>query len=342
MSEDYIIRPYQEGDEQGIVDLLKLTFPNWSSKSNAVDYWRWKYCSPPLGAIVSVAIHKDNIVSVTHDVFQRIKLGDTEYTCLYGDDAATHPDHQGKGVFRRLNNLNDSLQDNSRTIISYNVPTHPAFTKAPQKNEVYLPHNLTHYIKVVNPKAYVKNKNLKYSKFTEYGLGFTKGLGNLRATYNKRVSKDENLRIIEPKGFDDSLDSIWKEVSASLNFGVVRDSKYLEWRYGDPRAGRFLLREAFDSDTPVGFSVAEITGEGENTEGYIMEVLTNPRKLNVAYELTHELLLSLESLGVNTIHYRTMEEYPTNEVLSKLGFVTIPFQPKFLLKIIMKNVQSQF
>ena len=52
MKREYFVRPYQPGDEEGLVELLDLVFAPWPDRDlrcTAVEHWRWKYLDNPFG-----------------------------------------------------------------------------------------------------------------------------------------------------------------------------------------------------------------------------------------------------------------------------------------------------
>jgi len=64
MSEDIEMRPYRDGDEEGIVELLQLSFPFWAKRENALQTWKWKFVNNPLNIMVPVALKRGKVIGV--------------------------------------------------------------------------------------------------------------------------------------------------------------------------------------------------------------------------------------------------------------------------------------
>lgn len=96
------IREAKESDIGEIIKLLKSSLgESLMPKSEA--YWRWKHVENPFG--VSPALlcwDKDVLIGVR--AFMRWKWRNHErtYRALRAVDTATHPDYQGKGIFKKL------------------------------------------------------------------------------------------------------------------------------------------------------------------------------------------------------------------------------------------------
>lgn len=96
------IRNAIESDIPQIVSLLKLSLgESLMPKSEA--YWRWKHIDNPFGpSPVLLAEEDGQIIGVR--AFMRWEWTDGKkiYKAIRAVDTATHPDHQGKGIFKML------------------------------------------------------------------------------------------------------------------------------------------------------------------------------------------------------------------------------------------------
>src|SRR4030043_199486 len=79
LEKEYSVRPFQPGDEEGIVELLELVFDGWPRFGllcSPLEHWKWKYLNNPLWKnqiIVGVSDHR--IISCVHYPSLRIKIG---------------------------------------------------------------------------------------------------------------------------------------------------------------------------------------------------------------------------------------------------------------------------
>lgn len=96
------IRTATEADIPAIVNLLKLSLGE-GLMPKSIDYWLWKHRLNPFGeSPVLTCWEQGTLIGVR--AFMRwdwISSGKT-YKALRAVDTATHPDHQGKGIFKKL------------------------------------------------------------------------------------------------------------------------------------------------------------------------------------------------------------------------------------------------
>ncbi|MFQ6077489.1 MAG: GNAT family N-acetyltransferase, partial [Candidatus Bathyarchaeia archaeon] len=99
-------RPYQEGDEKGIVELLNLVWDGWPHLDldcSPLEHWRWKYKANPIKKrFIMVAESDGRIIGCHHSIPVHIKVGDETLFCTTGADLAVHPGYRGLVVYRKL------------------------------------------------------------------------------------------------------------------------------------------------------------------------------------------------------------------------------------------------
>lgn len=96
------IRTATDSDIPSIVELLKLSLGE-SLMPKSETYWRWKHIENPFGrSPVLIAEADDKLVGVRAFMRWRWRNGDNIYSAVRAVDTATHPDYQGKGIFKKL------------------------------------------------------------------------------------------------------------------------------------------------------------------------------------------------------------------------------------------------
>lgn len=96
------IREANSDDIPGILKVLKRSLGETSSqKTEAI--WRYKHIDNPFGkSLVLIAIQNEIIIGVRAFMRWNWQLGDKNFTAFRAVDTATDPDHQGKGIFKKL------------------------------------------------------------------------------------------------------------------------------------------------------------------------------------------------------------------------------------------------
>jgi len=147
-----ITRHATEADIPNIVNLLKVSLGEaLLEKSEA--YWRWKHLENPFGeSPVLLSLDGERIVGVRAFMQWQWKYGDKIFRSIRAVDTATHPNYQGKGIFKKLTlALLDDCRREGIDLV-YNTPnssSKPGYLKMGWKEAGQLPINFA----VRNPFA---------------------------------------------------------------------------------------------------------------------------------------------------------------------------------------------
>lgn len=96
------IREATHNDIPQILTVLKASLGETSSKKTE-EVWNFKHVDNPFGkSLVLVAEEDGEIIGVRAFMRWRWQKGDQTYSAFRAVDTATHPDHQGKGIFKKL------------------------------------------------------------------------------------------------------------------------------------------------------------------------------------------------------------------------------------------------
>jgi N-acetylglutamate synthase-like GNAT family acetyltransferase len=116
------IRQATEADIPQIVGLLKTGLGE-SLLPKSESYWRWKHIDNPFGpSPVLLAFENDKLVGVRAFMRWEWQMGGQVMRAVRAVDTVTHPDHQGKGIFRKLTlSLLDACKDAGVGLV-FNTP----------------------------------------------------------------------------------------------------------------------------------------------------------------------------------------------------------------------------
>lgn len=96
------VREALESDIPNIIEVLKASLGEVSSRKTQ-EVWEFKHVKNPFGkSLVLLAIIENEIVGVRAFMKWKWQLGEKEFIACRAVDTATHPAHQGKGIFKKL------------------------------------------------------------------------------------------------------------------------------------------------------------------------------------------------------------------------------------------------
>lgn len=99
---DYQIRRMTAEDEPAVLDLMRVSLGEGSIPRTAA-YWWWKHGLNPFGTSpVLVAEANGGLVGLRAFMRWTWAIGTRRYSAVRAVDTATHPNHRGQGIFKRL------------------------------------------------------------------------------------------------------------------------------------------------------------------------------------------------------------------------------------------------
>ncbi|SFN73819.1 GNAT family N-acetyltransferase [Salegentibacter flavus] len=233
-----IIREATHSDIPQILNVLKASLGETSSKKTEA-VWRFKHIKNPFGeSLVLVAEENNEIVGVRAFMRWRWQRGEQVYSAFRAVDTATHPDHQGKGIFKKLTLKALEIGKERGDDFVFNTPntqSKPGYLKMGweevDKLKIQLrPLNLLQF----------KNKELEYET-----SGKEVAISELMNTYFEQLKTSD--RLFTPK---DIAYIKWRYLHNPLqNYVVIFDREYFIAGYVKERKkfNEFRVSEAIIS-----------------------------------------------------------------------------------------------
>lgn len=152
-----IIRPSTTSDVPKIINLLKLSLGE-SLMPKSEEYWNWKHVQNPFGSSpVLVAEEDGQLIGVRAFMRWEWQCGNQKLEAVRAVDTATHPDHQGKGIFKKLTIALLDYCEREGIDFVFNTPngkSKPGYLKMGWQSAGKLPVRLT----FVRPFSMIKNR----------------------------------------------------------------------------------------------------------------------------------------------------------------------------------------
>jgi hypothetical protein len=190
-------RLYQDGDEHKIVRLFEKVF----DRKMTIGEWRWKYLGGEKGRVYSsLAIDDGSGEAIAHygGVMHRMVFRGKEMYGLAIGDVMVHPGFRGLRLFKRVASLLPQVSSEDGIRMGYGFPNDRA---------MLLPEKLGLYERIEELREAVKEAEFHRGPF--------------RYLY----------KLFPLDYSDERIDDLWEASGGWHTLSVIRDRRYLVWRY---------------------------------------------------------------------------------------------------------------
>jgi hypothetical protein len=129
---------------------------------------------------------------------------------------------------------------------------------------------------------------------------------------------------------DEAIDGFCLEALRPFRLGLLRNHRYLNWRYADPRGGGGTLLLARRGSEVVGLTALRVS----NGVAYVAELLVLPGQNDVAGALAAECLSRARSAGVEKARCWLPQLHPYREVVVAAGFSRVKETRAFTYEVL--------
>jgi hypothetical protein len=235
------IRRYRPGDERGILRLFRSTFRQRKSLSR----WRWEFLESPYGKTNITLLVSDTTGIVGHygGIVIRFNYEGAVIPAAQIVDVMIHPACRGRAAVERLVHAcaETSRNDGIKFLYGFNE------TVVARSNQRFFGAALVPVSEWVHDIA--------------------------RSRAGCEPIEDDP--VVRPVArLDDQGDALWERLRGRYPYAVVRDGRYLNWRYSRRSDRKYVLWQAANpsSGQIVGLAVLG----GTRSDGLILELLTDP------------------------------------------------------------------
>jgi len=322
---DWRMKQYSPGDREGVHQLRTVVYGETFSE----DDWVWKFERSHLRpARIYLAESEGMIVGLRIFTYREVKVLDEVWPSIVTVDGMVHPDFQRRGIWSSLMREGIERLRAEGIDIALSFPgthrhTYAGFLKLGWSDVGPVP-------MLVKPlrlggflSRYVRSQRVQTSanRFSRFLAGTHR---------SRRSSKIGGLTIERIQSFDGRFDWLWEQVSPQAKASLVRDQKYLNYRYSDRPGEIYAQFAACRGKDLEGYIVVRRSLEMFGLSiGLIMDMGTTGGA-DVARSLVDEAVRYLDGQEVDAIGCLMVKHSPNYGVLRRAGFFPVPsrFNPR--------------
>ena len=230
--ENAVIRKYIKGDSTGISEFMKRCFlknNRFEVRSHEPEYYKWKYETNPYAEPVAwVAESNKHIVGLMSAVPRMLWIHGREVLVAESGDTFVDPDYRGGNLFFKLAQKVYSDCDKRGFNFICGIPnpvSYPVITEILMYKPLFMCKSL---VRPLNFDTVIQKKMRINTASKLLGTGLKKFYNTIWS-----INKDDSVFIKQAENADNAFNQLWEKNSLFLNYGFVKDSKYIKWRFFD-------------------------------------------------------------------------------------------------------------
>lgn len=263
--EQFTIRPYRPADQPAVLAMWAEVF----GKQLPEPLWRWKYVENPFGYRILLSV-KDTgeILAFFGGIPYSANWDGRTTEIIQLMDIMSHPRYRGAGFF-------------IRTVLAF-IESYTGIDKAPL---LYGFPGKQHFE--------IGEKYLQYSRLKDGAAYLVAGTGDGIGALSG------SLFCVEPVSrVDESFDRLWEACRGDYPMSVIRDGRFLQWRFLDHPLNQYEIWRCWNSSKErlAGYAVTSV----KDGDVVIVDWLSAPEQQTVAGFLSR-LKASYHERGIKRI-----------------------------------------
>jgi N-acetylglutamate synthase-like GNAT family acetyltransferase len=298
MKEEITIRPAAESDIEHIIDLLKSSLGE-GLIPRVEEYWRWKHQYNPFGISPTLlAEHEGKVVGLRTFMRWTWVRNGNPVPAVRAVDTATHPQWQGKGIFKRLTlNLLERMREEGVEFV-FNTP-----------NEFSMPGYLKMgWKKVGRPTIWIR-PNLSRTARTWLS----------KSSNGKEFAGEFECYSAEEVLSSPEVELLLQSRKSEGRLSTALSPKYLMWRYVEVPMFQYHATARWNGSASA-LVVFRLHSRGRLRELRICEILAAPSATHDASDLITELVRRFKPDLASAMAARRTTEH---KVVVRAGFLPV-------------------
>jgi hypothetical protein len=310
---------YRASDRAEVFDFVRAMF-SADDSARILAQWAWKYDSNPFNRPEGPTVYLVRVGSklVSQIAAFRLPMWIAGIQCMaeHRGEQVVHPDYRRQKLWQRV-----KLRHSSDTPIAFawagEISTRSAMGGG------WLPGPMTPLIRVLDAGPLIER--FTHSRLLgSIGTGASTAARLAGAPMRRWRSSQLGVRV-RLDAFDDSVDALWARARRTDKAMVVRDHRYLNWRYCKRPDASYMLFGIKRQSELTGFLVARATTTRGVRTGHLVDFLVAEGSSDVLSVLIDDALDEFQANGVAAVRCYATDPGARN-ALFRHGF--IPLRPR--------------
>lgn len=286
------IRPYRDGDEAQLVALFASVF------GRAIDeaHWRWKLAhATPQVPNVLLAMSGERPVFQYAGIPTVFSLRGARAHAMVSVDTMTAPDFRRRGLLTRVATEAYQCWRAAGVDFVFGLPNEQWGSRAAALGWLPL-FKLQRLARPLRPEALLAHRlSMPWLRRLSFASTVWNGL------VARKPARDPAVRTQLVTDAGEEFDRLWERCSGDADFAVVRDRRWVQWRFLACPSRKFQVRLAMRGNTPAGYCAYSVTDSDGRRRATLAELVAPRSDAAVRDALLADLLDELQAQQVEFV-----------------------------------------
>jgi hypothetical protein len=310
-SNPFIIRPYQAGDETGLVELFHRAY----GRPTTVEHWRWKLRGQASSVEnVWLALSEDKPVFQYAGIPTRFQLSQSPTTVMVSVDTMTAPEFRRRGLLTQVaGRVYAGWRENGVSFV-IGLPNQQ-WGSRPAALGIQTLFPLRWLVRPLRPEAIIARKlHIPFLKYaTIPTLLWNRAL-------SRRVRRHPQFQTEPMRNPSEAFDQLWERCKTDWMFSTIRDRKWVDWRFLASPATAYDLTVAWCAGKPAGYSAHTLVKSEQSTVAHLVDLFAARTDYAARDTLLCELLEKLRTTEADALFTLAVPGTPYFQWLQRAGF----------------------
>lgn len=317
----YVVRRFRSGDEAQIIRLYERTFGRTMGPTESARHWAWEFLGNPSGRTAVLLAESEGSLAAQYAVMPlTLRVDGRDHPAALSLDTATDAAHRGRGLFPRLARqlYAELAAEGYAAVFGFpNAQSAPIFFNKLEWVE------LKPFPLRLKPLRGAVAKQLGARGGAWRALA---PLAELGASVARRAPRRIPPRFVidEIRHFGADADDLWDRAAAGKRIAVVRDQRYLEWRYVERPENRYRIHALHESGRLQGLVVTAVEDRHTLRSGFLMDLVCEEGRPDVAAALVSVAESSMARDGAEILSALAYPGGVMPAALAASGFLRVP------------------
>lgn len=323
---------FRSEDRPAIEALYRRVFGHDAQEASRLR-WDWQYRrnpnNPPDGPQIWVAKDDERIIGQYASMPVKLHVRGKDIAASWGMDVMVAPERQRQGLGQLLFETWDR-----NTGASLGMGLSEASYRLFQK---------MHWQDVGPLPCLVKPLTRRALRRPHWSMGANRFISWLTLPVVRIVGRARPL-IAQPESFrrfDASFTRLWEQVADRFDVAVTRDATYLNWKFSEPPAIRYLMAAVKDANTTRGYVVYRHVQEPRGRVTLLVDFLADPDDTEVVQSLL--AWVDREARANDSDKIRTFAMHAgLRKLMRRSGYFQVKSTLQFTIKINAVDLPADF